>query len=222
MRYMTLELGGHSAVLVHNILLLHFGYVLMTLKGSISFLLPSPPINLQLHCLRHSQSTFSWLPPPSPPPHYLAVLVSQGAIIGRQTIASSLQFESVLVKWLMPITAQWVASCVASVYFSSLCVGSSSSGGGGGSYDSSSVSTGCPDVSRANLAVTESAEPLEGNGRLPRNEVEPACFSQWTCVCVSVDVEMVDSIGVLNNGTHGAMAVGGGGQGLKRAEVKWQ
>ncbi len=110
---------------------------------------------------------------------------------------------------------------MTSVYFSGLCVSSSSSStnssSGGSSYDSSSIPTGCPDISRVNLDVAESAETLVDSVRIPGNEIESACFSQWTCVCVKVEVDVAEAVGVMNNGTHGAMVVRGN---TERAEVR--
>jgi hypothetical protein len=121
---------------------------------------------------------------------------------------SLLPFEIVRVKWLMPVTVQWVSSCVASVYYSDVCVRNASiSSRGINSSEGSSVSTGCPDVPRVNLHTIESAGDFNGPSDAS-SENELACFSEWQCVCVRVEVDLPDAIGVVHNGSHGAAAVG--------------
>ena len=84
--------------------------------GDATFLLPSPPSQLAVHCHRPPHASFAWAPPASPPSHYMAALVARGAVIGLQRIEPSLPYETVRVRWLLPATAPWAASCVASVY----------------------------------------------------------------------------------------------------------
>jgi hypothetical protein len=112
------------------------------------------------------------------------------------------------VKWLFPVTSNWVSSCVASVYTSNSCIHPRSNNGD--DLRSRDVSTGCPDVSRVNLYAIEHAEAhFEGGNddfeATDQNEL--ACFSRWTCLCVRVDAAAPLAHNVMNNGTHGAVAV---------------
>jgi hypothetical protein len=174
--------------------------------GSVSFLVAASPVNFELQCIRHLFATFSWLPPPSPPPLYLAVLVVEGKIVGQRAVTamSSLPFERTDVSWLLPSAARWVSSCVASVYHSEVCI-RSNSGGGGAHFDDSFVQTGCVDSPFVNLnrVEVEISEP----SMHPHDPDHSICLSHWVCKCVRVGVEFVSALAVVSNSTHGMIAV---------------
>lgn len=171
-------------------------------SAEVSFLLPSPPVDFGLHCLRQPHTTFAWTSPASPPPHYIAILIARGVVIGQQQISTALPYESLSVKWLLPATAPWVASCVASAYRSHVCVR--------GASETDFVSTSCPDVPFINRNAFEPSLPpiVDEHG------ADAACYSQWSCSCVGADVAVPTALGIISNATHGAMTLMRGSSGL--------
>jgi hypothetical protein len=177
--------------------------------GALSFLFPSPPVDFGLECLRLPHASFSWTLPASSPPRYVSVLISGGAVIGQQQIEPSLPYESASVTWLLPAAASWVASCVASVYRSDVCINprSSAASSGGNATETDFVFTSCPDFPRIDLKAIELFLPPEDDELGDSAVKEAACYSQWVCSCVGADVAAPTALGVISNGTHGAIAV---------------
>jgi hypothetical protein len=175
-------------------------------SSAISFLIPSPPINFELSCIRNPRVSFAWLPPPSPPPYYVAVMIVSGTVLGRQRVMSGTLFERLSVTWTLPAAAQWVATCVSSVYVSDFCqsnIRNASNITSSGSFTSKPlVSTTCPDSPQVDLSDIESDEPLD----IVRNDaMERSCFSMWVCACARGDVDAPKARGVMNNATHVAV-----------------
>ncbi len=182
------------------------GAIAFSSTAAVSFLIPSPPRDVNLDCIRLLHATFTWSPPASPPPHYIAVLLSRGSVIGLQQITPSYPFELASVKWLLPATTPFAASCVASVYRSDVCVTSYSraSGVDGNFSETDYVFTSCPDMPRIDLSVIDLSQPSQDGYS---DTGEHACYSQWICACVDVNVAAPVARSLVTNGTHGAVSL---------------
>jgi hypothetical protein len=74
------------------------------------------------------------------------------------------------------------------------------------------VVTGCPDNGLVDLSAVEysvqaESDPIDGGGN-----GQSLCYSEWLCVCVRVGERVPSAVGVISNGTHGAVLVSRGEQ----------
>ena len=118
-------------------------------------------------------------------------------------------FESLSVTWTLPAAAQWISTCVSSVYLSDFCesnILNTSNTTISGSFTTSNPlsSTMCPDIPLVDLSHVESDEPMDIVGNDAR---ERSCFSMWVCACARGDVDAPRARGVMNNATHVAVDV---------------